>query len=503
MDVVPQSPLTTVKILRGIPIDSDYRNTLTFPNTSNQYNYFNSKAKFTITEMSPVKIQNEIRVGITADKLFDCNYIMFQNANFSNKWFYAFIKEIQFINSNMSKISFEIDAFQTWFFEMNINQCFVEREHVMNDEIGVNLIDEGLETGEYVMRTSSGYGLNNPSEYRIILWCSDTSSGSWTSGFINSNIYSGVGFIAFDPNDSESVERLNNLIDTLVSQNKIESIVAITMLPLKLINTNKTPKVGSFEFLINKSDIDGYIPKNNKLFVYPYNYAILSNTINQTQELRYEYLSSNKITVNSVFSSNAEAIAFPSAYLKQGNNINYSVSLNQFPMCSYITDTYKAWLAQNQGFNLVGTATGLLTTGIGIATGNAMMVGGGLQATFNSMEQNRIASKLPSVANGNNTATALFANYEQDFKVYNMTITSYYAKKIDDFFSLYGYKVNSVKKPNITGRKYWNYVKCIDSVVTGNIPIDDKIKCQNALDNGITFWHDSNVGNYDRSNIIV
>lgn len=503
MDVVPQSPLTTVKILRGIPIDSDYRNTLTFSNTTTQYNYFNSKAKFTLTELSPVKIQNEIRVDITADKLFDCNYIMFQNANFSNKWMYAFIKEIEFVNVNMSRIRFEIDSFQTWLFEMNINQCFVEREHVNDDGIGKNLIDEGLEFGEYTMRTSTGYGLNSPSEYRIILWCSDHSSGAWTSGFINSNIYSGVGFLAFDPNDSESVERLNNLIDTLVSQNKIDSIVAITMIPFKLINTSQNPKVGTFEFSINKTDIDGYVPKNNKLFCYPYNLALLSNTVNQVQELRYEYLGSNKITVESVFSANAEAIAFPTAYLGQGNNINYSVSLNQFPMCSYATDMFKAWLAQNQGFNIASTATSLLTAGIGIATENPMMIAGGLKGAFSSMEERRVASKLPSVANGNNTATALFANYEQDFKVYNMTITSYYAKKIDDFFSIFGYKVNSIKRPNTVGRKYWNYVKCIDSVVTGNIPIDDKIKCQKALDNGITFWHDSDVGNYNRNNEVI
>lgn len=43
-----------------------------------------------------------------------------------------------------------------------------------------------------------------------------------------------------------------------------------------------------------------------------------------------------------------------------------------------------------------------------------------------------------------------------------MSIKQEYARVIDNFFNMYGYKVNDVKIPNITGRLNWNYVKTVD-----------------------------------------
>lgn len=64
-----------------------------------------------------------------------------------------------------------------------------------------------------------------------------------------------------------------------------------------------------------------------------------------------------------------------------------------------------------------------------------------------------------------------------------------YLKIIDDYFTMYGYKVNSVKIPNITGRPNWNYVKTINANILGNIPQEDIQELKNIFDNGVTFWH--------------
>ncbi len=64
-----------------------------------------------------------------------------------------------------------------------------------------------------------------------------------------------------------------------------------------------------------------------------------------------------------------------------------------------------------------------------------------------------------NVASGNNT-----------FHYYKMSIKQEYARVIDSFFDMFGYKVNLVKIPNIHKRVNWDYIKCIDVNLEGNIP---------------------------------
>ena len=90
------------------------------------------------------------------------------------------------------------------------------------------------------------------------------------------------------------------------------------------------------------------------------------------------------------------------------------------------------------------------------------------------------------------------------FKFYEMTIKPEYARKIDDYFSVVGYKTNALKVPNITGRTNWNYVKCTESNITGEIPDADLNKLKEILRAGITFWHNpSTMLDYSQTNSIV
>ena len=66
---------------------------------------------------------------------------------------------------------------------------------------------------------------------------------------------------------------------------------------------------------------------------------------------------------------------------------------------------------------------------------------------------------------------------------------------------MYGYKVNSLKGPNINTRPNWNYIKTIGCVATGSVPSDDRKKIKKIFDNGITFWKNgSYIGNYELDN---
>jgi hypothetical protein len=91
-----------------------------------------------------------------------------------------------------------------------------------------------------------------------------------------------------------------------------------------------------------------------------------------------------------------------------------------------------------------------------------------------------------------------------NMKLYDFVIKEEYAKLLDNFFQSYGYKVNEVKIPNITGRLNWNYVKTLECNILGDIPQGDMQKLKQMFNNGITFWHNpSTFLDYSQSNYIV
>ena len=95
------------------------------------------------------------------------------------------------------------------------------------------------------------------------------------------------------------------------------------------------------------------------------------------------------------------------------------------------------------------------------------------------------------------------------FKFIQKTIPYSIAEKADNYLSVYGYKTNKFKIPNLTGRSRWNYVKTsganIAPKTSGIIPPDTDIEnIKNMFNNGITLWHDNNIMDYgDFTNEIV
>lgn len=95
-----------------------------------------------------------------------------------------------------------------------------------------------------------------------------------------------------------------------------------------------------------------------------------------------------------------------------------------------------------------------------------------------------------SVVNGNIAPRFYIKNAKKD-----------QIKAIDQFFSAFGYQVNQLKKPNITGRPNWNYVRCSQANVYADIPQEDLAKIKRDLVNGITFWHNpSTIYDYSQGN---
>lgn len=74
-----------------------------------------------------------------------------------------------------------------------------------------------------------------------------------------------------------------------------------------------------------------------------------------------------------------------------------------------------------------------------------------------------------------------------------------YARIIDNYFSMFGYKVCRLRVPNISARPSWNFVKCSAVTLTGAIPADAEELIMNVFKKGVTFWK-TTFGNYSANN---
>lgn len=493
MQVVPMTPINELRVLQNVPLDPSYSDTLTFPNLSTQVAYFTTKMKGNaITNMSPIRINNIIRLPFGADFMYNCNYVMFKNANFSQKWFFAFIKKVDYVNTNSCDILIELDVMQTWKFDVQINQCYVEREHTNDDTRGVNLQVEDVDLGAYRQRQFIRTETMN--KYAVVLATSYLLPS--LDYKVISGVYQGVTFLMYDIDSGSDIEALNEVIKKLTEENKADSIVSIFMMPWEYVTNSSEPIIKDFSVL-KRDTVGDYTPRNNKLLCYPYNFLNVFTPNGANMLLRYEFFSDTncRFKLKGAMTCSPQILLQPVNYQNQANAIEESMTLTDFPQCSYAIDSFKAYLAQNSVSSLikVGGSVGA------IASGNFVSGSLGLASSLNDVV---VASMRPPLIKGVQQTDVYTGTRAQDFYFCNNYVDREHAESIDSYFDTYGYSTNKVKIPNIEGRPSWNYVKTRNSKVTGLVPAEDLTKIRNIFNTGITFWHGDYVGDYSRNNRI-
>lgn len=143
-------PNTNIILLKGVPLDNTYSDTIYFADATTQYNHFISYTNMMFPANTYQRVnKGTLRVQVKADDIYDYNYLMFRNASYGTKWFYAFINKVNYINDNTSEIEYELDVIQTWLFEAVLEPSYIEREHSATDVIGEHLASEPVKLGEY------------------------------------------------------------------------------------------------------------------------------------------------------------------------------------------------------------------------------------------------------------------------------------------------------------------------------------------------------------------
>lgn len=589
MATIPLSA-TNVRFMSNVPFTNDYKDVRYFDNISQQLEYFSNRT--TVHSMTQCSFQrndkiNYIKANASINKLYFTNYVSFQNPEFSNKTFYAFVTKLEYVNNNLTNVYFELDVFQTWKFDVSFKQSFVEREHTrMFDANGnplVNTLDEGLAYGsDYVTvsdqvimpsiwqylviitnkqiavrddninspiaRTKRYVGSPTALFYYILPYRRDTQGVPSFDGVQLVNLDLLTALISEDTNIVNTIQGMyfTDYIGILFNETNPNNIpltdsVRPRLERVKVITDDK----GEFRLLYVKSTdtfeekrifpsgkvYDSYTRSSEgKLFMYPYTLTEIDDFKGNRLTLKNEFINSSELNIRvkgSIGDSNKISYEVL-RYLNTGDSqASYQNSIidNSPNTVPIVTDYGAAMMqgsrnslqtrkdnAQKEAFSNIysGVATGVSQwyNPLGaVASGTDTIQKGATKfysevANINAKLQDAV-NVPPSVSNMGGNSSFENGNGFQGIRIIKKEITQENRNRLENFFNMFGYKVSQTKVPNLHTRRHWNYVKTLGVTITSRINNEDLQEFKNIFDNGVTLWHNDDIGDYSKVNEVI
>lgn len=471
---------------------------------------------------------------IPYDTCLQATYLAFQNPDYSNKWFFAFITDIVYKGDRNTEIQYKIDSWSTWFSYWTPKTCYVLREHVNNDTIGANIIEENIEIGTPIQigtkieQGFSGFG------YIAVDTNYVPDSDTFTSISMKNGIIRGCKTVVFNYNLYGYEDLFKFLLKAQID-GKQDWILTLYYIPAQAITVADLVQ-HTFTYTVNSTTITGdyytypdsmevisstysftkvnswpdYTPKNNKCYVWPYNYLLVTNNSGSANSYKYEFFTDLQFRLEYASTVGGSGRLVPLHYKGQERLDDEAIPIAKFPTFSWASDSYTNWLTQNAIDIPLKMATTVVGTGTSLATGNiptAVSTSVSLGSTIGNLASSDYQARLlPPVQHGGNNGDVLFSSNRNVVSFVPMRCDLQHIRIIDDYFTRVGYKVNRLKVPNLTGRRNFNYIEIsgTDEIGVGNVPNKYWTEINNLARRGITIWHNhNNVGNYNVQNDII
>lgn len=555
-------PNSIVCLLTDIPLTKDYEDTIYFDDSKKQEQWF---LKHLLKTFDKVSYQRENRgvffVECNASVVYSANYLMYRNTAYNNKWFYAFVDGVTYVNDNTTAVAYTIDPLQSWLFAFSLQECFVEREHSDTDTPFTNTKNESVGFGELMCGKSENVLKASWAEpYACVIASKSYSSDTTKPVKLYDRLCPVYGYIG-------SADEMNTVVQEYVSSGQENAILSMNLVPsFFAIGANTTTKQmpdtapnTAIPVQVSLTTLpNGYKPRNKKLLGYPFNVLWVSNNAGSLNEYRYEDFvrdSQNQIAFKLV----ATAVTTPTMamipvnYRGVSEYYDEATILSAFPAVPWIGDVYAAYMAMNRnsilasGENMfikgaVNTATSLLggvnsannTLDMFEATKSDLSRQGKTMSSASRLgfQQSVMGNVTNFIGTGINTLTdwytsinalegkladiknmppnvhnltqgdSLMASLNRlNFTIYQMCVKPEYALALDGYFDKYGYTTNLVKIPNTHSRPHWTYTKTKGCSITGSCPADVVQTICSIFNSGITWWKNGDeVGNYTLDN---
>lgn len=255
------------------------------------------------------------------------SYVEYESANGHRKWFW-FIREVEYLAPNTTRLHILDDAFQTWMYDVNISGMILERGHAPMFETAAgeflanpikhcrNLLTEDVNYGSnYVARSSREFVFNTGSMYALVITTANVYNGVWgskansdwkTPGFdiaymqgVAPSYYAFVvpvgNFNTFVNNVQSDYPQFVQTIKAIafVSENMFTLGRQFTFASITCYEVESTYKSANDRDKLIQLDMAmfGYPEKYNgiaKLYTYPYSYILVTNEKGDQIEVHIE-----------------------------------------------------------------------------------------------------------------------------------------------------------------------------------------------------------------------
>lgn len=366
------NPTNEVHLYKSVPFYIDYKNIRLFESTTEQSNYFASLPNtLNIENVTYTRANGSIKVPFNRDTILEYNYMSFKNKDYGDKVFYAFITNITYVNPTTARIYFTIDEWQTWCFNLNFRESFIERKHCKRwNSDGTPVINteaENLDIGsEYVVKAHAQY--NN--ELYWVCFVASTEYGKIAG--INTQdvptlldvfylpIYKSTNYVITKAvinnielttpntlldgfrNDSELVNKLSSCF--IVSEppfgySYVISDNTIYITPVKNVAVNVSIGANKYKAIMNNpttnpvstvrtfpkyGDLRGYVTES-KLLMYPFSFIELIDGGGNNFIIKPEYVDADNINIRTFTSGglNSKQAHIVEHYRYSGVVLNY------------------------------------------------------------------------------------------------------------------------------------------------------------------------------------
>lgn len=427
----PVTPTGAAYLFKNVPLDKNYVHTMFFASHSD----INSELKDLLTSQSYSYVylasqtytritNNVMRVSRAATELQGCNYMAFYNGasggfpGMPNKYFYAFIDNVEYVNNTTTDVYFTIDVMQTYQGDYYLGDNFVEREQIAasEDKIGANMVPEGLELGELIVSKHMRrlYSMNAP--YTIILYSANQGGTNPYVAYVpggvpvpverrpsvpdgqlqpsTRNKFGNLCCLAIPyearattfPAETDNSVVVMGAIRTLTDASA--NIVAIFNIDAEMYEDNFV--AGSSlthrydfdqisRFVDPNSSTNDYTSvRNMKLLQYPYTRVVVSNGNGANSEFKWELFNENTgdlkrahFNIINAMLPQPKALAYPVNYRGLDVDMDSPIAIEDFPQPSWTEDSFSKWWAQNKLTWGLSLASSVVQAGVNIATAGA------------------------------------------------------------------------------------------------------------------------------------
>lgn len=546
---MPTIPNTTLYV-GVVPWNSDLKNVQSYPSRAEQISTIQGLLTHKYEHINIIRRDSDLILKGVNEDLTQCNYLMYQNADISNKWYFAFIDNVKYNSLNSVIISHTIDVWQTYQFDITYYKNLILRSHVAKsaDTVGRwlapepisvapeferkhNVFDDLSWTPQYVLHSTSVYNPNTKKyEYK------GNGIGASLSAeygiFVNNDddvqtVVKNYGKLsaaeALKSNDDD--EYSNWISDLLTGQTIDKAVKLISTTSISQLQDHRNELIGLYAIPawvhsgtnkyatnnIKKKDVAttlptttlacGYAPRNKKMLSSLCKAYLFYNENGFKLPLKPELFTSD----TPVFTVKATELSTNGFLLQIGSYADYTAKTNKISYNCENRLGYDANTGLDKVLNTLTSAVGVVNA-VGSVASQAFAgnVGGAVQGAVGAVQQsiNMIDALGQRGVNTGASGDIMSITEKRAMPVFaDVSPTEAQCRYIDDYLDVYGYAINEIGKISsyMKNRSNWNYIQVANCNIKVSAPNDDFNKLKQMFESGVTIWH-KNFGDYDQNN---